>query len=157
MAARRSIVYWNWQRTAVVAIAILAGLQFFRANLPHPAATDTPAASRYTSGVIVDAPVVIAPHDFVSYKTEFNRRTTIRGEFFTGNNKTRVECLLLDAANFELWKAASDNRSISATGYVPGGKVIRVVEPGTYYVVISNRSAVDADAEKTVQVSFTAE
>src|SRR6476661_4978935 len=157
MPASRSIFYWNWQRTAVVAIAILAGLQFFRANLPLTAPAEELPAKRYTTGVIVDAPVVIPPRDHLSYKAEFNRRTKITGEFFTANNKIRIECLLLDAANYELWNASSTYRSISATGYVPGGKVVRVVEPGTYYIVISNRSAPDSDVEKSVQVKFAAE
>src|SRR5829696_646277 len=157
MSERGSIFYWNWQTATVVVIAVFAALLFFRANRPPSVAADTPAAPRYTTGIIVDAPVVVPPHEFVSYKIEFNRRTNIRGEFQTGSVKVRVECLLLDAANFEAWKAAGDNKRISATGYVPGGKVIRTVEPGTYYLVISNRDGADAEKEKTVNAKFVAE
>jgi hypothetical protein len=157
MSERKSIVYWNWQRTAVVVIAVLAVLQFFRANSPRPVTNVVPAAPKYTTGTLVDAPVVIPPRDFVSYKIDLNRRAKLNGEFQTGDEKVRVESLLLDAVNFEAWKAASDNRRISATGYVPGGKVIRVLEPGTYYIVISNRDGTDADREKTVNARFAVE
>ena len=152
----RPTVYWNWQRTAAVVIAVLAVLQFFRANRPRPAA-DIPAAPKYTTGTIVDAPVIVPPHEFVSYRAEFNRRTDLKGEFQTGSRKVRVECLVLDAENFELWKSGSANESIAATNYVPGGKIIKVLGPGVYYIVVSNRDAPDADTEKTVRMSFVAE
>lgn len=149
-------LYWNWQRTAAVVIAVLAVLQFFRANRPRPAA-EIPAAPKYTTGTIVDAPIVVPPREFVSYRAEFNRQTNLKGEFQTGSKKVRVECLVLDAENFELWKSGSANERIAATNYVPGGKVIRVLEPGVYYIVVSNRDAPGADTEKTVRVSFVAE
>jgi hypothetical protein len=157
MFESRPNFYWNWQKTAAVVIALLALLQYFRANRPRHASADTPAPPRYTTGTIVDAPVGLAPHQFVSYNVDFNRRTNLRGEFQTGDVKVRVECLLLDAANYEAWRASSDNKRISATGYVPGGKVIRVLEPGTYYIVISNRDGADSDKEKTVNANFVAE
>ena len=149
----RPRVYWNWQRTAAVVIAVFAVLQFFRANRPRTAA-EIPAAPKYTTGTIVDAQVVVPPHEFVSYRAEFNRRTNLKGEFQTGSKKVRVECLLLDAENFELWKSGLANKSIAATSYVPGGKIIRVLEPGVYFIVVSNRDAPDADLQKTVRMSF---
>jgi hypothetical protein len=153
MPDRGSIVYWNWQRTVALAVAVLAVLQIFRANRPD-AGTAVPPAPRYTTGTIVDAAIELAPHEFVSYKAEFNRRTKLTGDFQTGQIKVRVECLVLDEANFEAWRSGQAFKSISATGYVPGGRVVRVLEPGIYYVVISNR---DGGEAKVVNAKFAVE
>jgi hypothetical protein len=156
MSERRSLIYWNWQRTAVLVIALLALLQFFRANRPSNPRNSSDAF-KYTSGVIVDAPVVVPPRDFVSYKIDLNRRTKLRGEFRTGDREITIEILVLDAANFDAWKSGAPNSRISATSQVPGGKVIRVLEPGTYHIVLNNREGPNADVEKTVQATFAAE
>ena len=158
--SRRTYSYWNWQLGAVVVIAALALLQFFRANRPPAASTqqgETAAVSRYTTGTIVDARVVVPAGDFVSYKMEFNRRTKIEGEFRTGDLKVRVECLVLDDGNFEKWKAGTEFKSVSATGFVPGGKIVRTVQPGTYHLVVSGRGGPGPAAEKSVRASFAAE
>jgi len=156
MGISESRVYWNWQRTAVAVIAALVFLQFYRANEPR-SANVFPLASRYTSGIIVDAPITVPAHDYVSYKVDFNRRTNLKGKFWTGDKKIGIECLVLDAANFEAWKAAAAYKSIAATGYVPGGKVDQVLGPGIYHIVLSNRAAADSDSEKTVQTTFLAD
>ena len=154
--SNRSIFYWNWQRSAVLVIAALALLQFFRANRPPVVPRGETAVSRYTTGTIVDARVAVPAGEFVSYKMEFNRRTKLGGEFQTGDTRVRVECLLLDDANFEAWKAGTEFKSVSATGFVPGGKVVRVLPPGTYHLVISNRGGPGEQAEKSVRATFTA-
>lgn len=149
-------VYWNWLRTAAVVLAVVGVLQFYRANRPAPVSV-LPTAAKYTTGTIVDAPVVVPPRSFVSYRVEFNRRTDLKGSFQTGDKTIRIECIVLDQANFEAWKSGASNQRLSSTGFVPGGKIVRVLEPGIFYIVISNRDAVDAEQEKTVQALFTAE
>lgn len=158
MAENRSVLYRSRQLSAAVLLAAAVIILIFRANRPAPPTEipETSAASKYTFGTIIDAPVVVPPNGFVSYKVDFNRRVNLKGEFQTGNIKVRVECLVLDAQNFEAWKLNTENRRISATGYVPGGKIIRVLEPGTYYIVIANRGS-DAGVEKTVRTRFAAE
>ncbi len=151
MSVSDQLLRWNWQRTAILVVAILAILQLYRANRPPPPAPPNRAVIYTAAGPIVDAAVAVPAGDFVSYKLNLNRRANISGTFESGNKAVEITCIVTDAANFEAWKDGKAAKHVADTGEVPAGQVARKLEPGTYYLVLSNR---DGRSAKTLRASF---
>ena len=66
--------------------------------------------------------------------------------------KARVAVLVVDETDFEKWKQQSEFKGRVSTGYVPGGKINPVLEPGSYYLIIDNRAN---ETPLSVQTNFT--
>lgn len=138
----------------MVVVIAFAGFQFFRANRPlTPKPGPTPFVS--TIGTVVDETVNIPAGDFVSFKIALNRRARLKGLFQTDSRKNTVECLVVDAENFERWKNRSEYKSLAKTNYVPGGRIESVLAPGEYYLILDNRAS--SDSAKSVQANFSVE
>ena len=151
MSFSDQLLRWNWQRTAIVIVAMLAILQLYRANRPPSPAPPNRAVIYTASGPIVDAAVTVPAGDFVSYKLDLNRRANISGTFWSGNKGVEITCMVADAANFEAWKDGKPARHVIDTGEVPAGQIDRKLEPGTYYLVLSNRAG---KSDKTLRAGF---
>ena len=140
---------WRWPLTFVVALFVLLVLQVIRVNDPRrPSHIER---IEYSSpGPLVSKSIVVPAESYYPIRINLNRRAKIYGTFRTGDLKSSVDVVVLDDANFEKWKIGSEYRSIIQTGYVPGGRIAPVVEPGTYHLVIDNRrstlpQALDSD------------
>jgi hypothetical protein len=68
--------------------------------------------------------------------------------------KSKVAIVVVEEANFEKWKLQTDFKPRVGTGYVPGGKINPVLEPGTYFLIIDNRSNPNP---QSVQTNFVLE
>jgi len=145
---------WRWPIIIVVVLLLLLGIQILRVNRPPPVLTTTRPVPYSTPGLLVSGDLVIPERDFYAREIDLNRKTALFGSFMTGNIKSRVSVLVLDSKSFERWKSNSDYRPVTETGYVPGGKVSPVLEPGSYFIVIDNRSN---DSSRNVRVEFKLE
>lgn len=115
MSFSDQLLRWNWQRTVIVIVAMLAILQLYRANRPPPPAPPNRAVIYTASGPIVDAAVTVPAGDFVSYKLDLNRRANIYGTFWSGKKGVEITCMVADAANFEAWKGGKPARHVLLT------------------------------------------
>lgn len=135
-----SIWRWRWPIIGIAVIAVLLGIQILRVNKRPAAPTSAPETRMYTrSGPLVSGEVVVPPADFYSSRIDINRRAKVSGEFRTADLKSRVSVLVIREDDFENWKLDSVYGSLTQTGYVPGGKIHSVLEPGTYFLIIDNR------------------
>lgn len=147
---------WIWLAVVVVVVIALATMQLLRANRPVHEVSNTSPPPLYTYGSIVEGNIDISAEQVLPYKLNFNKRTRIRGTFWTGEKSRRISALVLTEGNFEKWKAGTEFKVISNTGYVPRGKIEIVTDPGVYYLVLENRSK-EYGGDKTVEINFTAE
>jgi hypothetical protein len=139
--AEESIWRWRWPIIAIAVVAFLVGIQFVRVNKPTTSPISGSETRLYTKdGLLVSGQLFIPAADHYSSRIDLNRRARISGEFNTADLKSRVSVLVIKEADFESWKSGLQfNNSIVETGYVPGGKISPVLEPGTYFLIIDNR------------------
>jgi hypothetical protein len=135
-----SIWRWRWPIIGIAVVAVLLGIQMLRVNKRPAAPTSAPETHMYTrSGPLVSGEIVVPPADYYSSRIDLNRRAKVSGEFRTADLKSRVSVLVIREDDFENWKLDSGYGALAQTGYVPGGKINSVLEPGTYLLIIDNR------------------
>lgn len=138
---------WTWPQVIIVVLVLLGGIQFYRVNtvvsVINSGVTPTPFIS--TSGIVVEGPITIEAHGYLPFKMDFNSRVTFKGWFAATAKNSRIDCLLLNKEAFELWKNGGEYKSVAQTGFVPGGRIERVLEPDTYYLIFDNRLAGEPD------------
>lgn len=139
----------------LIVAAAVAGFQFLRANRPEPQAIASQAPI-YTRGAVVDGLLNIPADEYRSFRLNFNKKTKILGTHWTGNSRKRVLVLILAESDFEKWKAGQEFNAVTQTGFVPRGKVERVMDPGVYYLVYDNRST-EYGGDQKMEASFTAD
>jgi hypothetical protein len=144
--------FWYWPAIVLTLLLLLALVQIVRVNkrpgVPQPAET-------YTSlGTLIQDEVHVAARDYYAMRINLNRRAKLTGVFRTSNLKSVVSVLVIEEKDFNNWKLNFEYNSIVQTGFVPGGKIAPVLEPGTYYLVIDNRGG---DRERRVRVEFILE
>ena len=143
--------YWYWPAVVGALLIFVALIQIVRMNEPKPpaAVTDT-----YTGrGVLVQEVINIPARDFYVTRINLNRRAKITGSFRTDSLGSHVSVLVVDEKNFNNWKLGLDNSALVKTGYVPGGKISPVLNPGVYFLVIDNLS----DEPRSVHAEFIVE
>lgn len=146
---------WRWPIIVTTVLAVLLGIQIWRVNNRPALSVSEPETRNYTRlGRLVSGEVFVPPADFYSSRIDLNRRAKVSGEFRTGDLKSRVSVLVIREDQFERWKLDSNHGAIAQTGYVPGGKVRSVLEPGTYFLIIDNRRNNDG---RQVQADFVLE
>ena len=134
------LLRWRWPIAIVTVLLLLIAIQVMRVNRPRLSVSDVTPVTYATPGFPVSDDLVIPARDFFARQIDLNRRMTLFGSFQTGSIKTRVSVLVVDEANFEKWKNNAAYAALVETGYVPGGKVTPVLQPGRYFIVIDNRS-----------------
>jgi hypothetical protein len=136
-----SIWRWRWPIIAIAVLMVLFGIQILRVNKPASVPNSASEVRTYTkAGPLVSGQLVIPAADHYSSRIDLNRRAKISGEFKTADLRSRVSVLVMKEADFDNWKTDLEYKnSIVETGYVPGGKISPVLEPGTYFLVIDNR------------------
>ncbi len=141
---------WRWPIIAVSVLAVLLALQMLRVNKrPEPSLHEI---RTYTSlGPLISGDVVIPAAEYNSTRIDLNRRAKISGEFRTSNIKSRVSVLVIKESDFMSWKVDLKYYPIAQTGYVPGGKISPVLEPGTYFLILDNRRN---DSSQSVHAEF---
>ena len=142
---------WPWI-IAVVLISIGA-FQVFRVNRPLREKPLTEQV-RYTYGPVVNGPITIEPRSYLAFKIELNRRTDLAGNFRTAARSESVAARVMSADEFELWRNGSEYKHISQTGYIPGGKISLVLDPGAYYLIFDN---LHSDKPQTIEANFEVE
>ncbi|MEO8573126.1 MAG: hypothetical protein ABI481_04085 [Pyrinomonadaceae bacterium] len=145
---------WRWPIIIVAVAILLLAVQMFRINRPRQIGTAPDPVTYSTPGVLVSGDLLIPERSFYVRQIDLNRRMRLSGSFMTGSRKSRVSVIVLDRPNFEKWKLDSDYTSVAETGYVPGGKVTPVLEPGTSFVVIDSR---DNESSGSLRVEFKLE
>jgi hypothetical protein len=130
---------WIWQGAIVLGIVAFVAILIFKANPPKERVElDRPKIS-HTSGSFVSGPATVDPESFLNYKFTLNTKKRLVGKFTTAGYKGKVECLVLDEKNFELFKNGGEFQRRVGTGSIPGGKIDRTFDPGIYYLVFDNR------------------
>lgn len=144
----------RWPVIAVIVVMMLAAIQILRVNQPAatPVQEDSPAIKYTESGPLLSGNLWIDPSSYRSVRIDLNRKAKIAGTFTTQNSKQRVAVLLLDETNFENWKSQIEFVPIVTTGFVPRGRVSPVVGPGSFFLVIDNRSN---DKKQYLEADFT--
>ncbi len=139
---------WFWLKVGLGVVVVLAAIQFYRVNRPEPvtAPSDTPVAAQYSEGEIVNGNVAIEPGEFRFFRINLNHRATLRGNFKISAKSPWIECLILDEANFEKWKANGEFTFLVKTNPVPVGRVHRDLGAGIYILVFDNRSSKEKPA-----------
>jgi len=146
---------WQWPAIISVVVVILLGIQFLRVNKRDETAAPSAAPITYsTPGPVLSGDLKIGGGEFLATPITLNRRAKLSGEFQTGSVKNRVAIMVLDEENFEKWKAQTEFKSRVGTGYVPGGKISPTLEPGSYFLIVDNRSNADP---KSVTADFILE
>ncbi|MEJ7849172.1 MAG: hypothetical protein WKF92_13905 [Pyrinomonadaceae bacterium] len=133
---------WTWPQVFIIVLLLLGVIHFYRVNavsLVPVAATPTPFIS--TTGIVVEGPVTIEAQSFLTFKMDFNSRVTFKGWFAASVKNSRIDCLLLNKEAFEIWKNGGEYKAVAQTGFLPGGRIERVLEPDTYYLIFDNRLA----------------
>ena len=144
-----------WPIIAITVVAILIIIQALRVNkVDETPVTATAPKSYSTPGPVVSGNVTIGGGEFLSNEITLNRRAKLSGEFQTGSVKSKVAIVVVEEANFEKWKLQTDFKPRVGTGYVPGGKINPVLEPGTYFLIIDNRPNPNP---QSVQTNFVLE
>jgi hypothetical protein len=153
LGTERSIWIWRWPLIAVAVLASLTVIQFIRVNNKPPPA---PTATRsYTpSGQLVSGDIQVAAADYHATRIDLNRRAKISGSFRTSDLKSTVAVFVIKESELEAWKSNSKFEQQARTGYVPGGKINPVLEPGTYLLIFDNRHN---ETPRTVNADITLE
>ena len=145
---------WIWLAVIAGVLAVLLIFQFMRANRPAPEANRSQAAV-YTTGTIVEGELNIPTDQYLSYRMNFNKKSKLIGNHWTGDTKRRVLVLVLSDQDFEKWKAGGEFKAVIQTGYVPRSKVESVIDPGVYHLVFDNRSK-EYGGDQKIDANFTA-
>lgn len=130
---------WIWQGAIVLGIAAFVAILVFKANPPKERIEMERPKISYTSGSFVSGPVTVELGSFLNYKFVLNSRKRLIGKFTTAGYRGKVDCLVLDEKNFESFKNGGDFQKLVGTGSIPGGKIDRSFDPGTYHLVFDNR------------------
>ncbi|HUR97443.1 MAG TPA: hypothetical protein VMZ26_05175 [Pyrinomonadaceae bacterium] len=142
---------WRWPIILVIVLFLLLAVQMFRVNRPRQTVASPDPIPYSTPGVIVSGDLLIPERDFYGRKIDLNKRTVLFGSFMTGSIRSRVSVIVVNEQNFERWRLGSEYQPVTETGYVPGGKVTPVLEPGTYFLVLDNRANA---SPQSVRVEF---
>jgi len=135
---------WQWPAIISVVVAILLGIQLLRVNKrDEPGAPSAAPVTYSTPGPVLSGDLKVGSGEFLATQITLNRRAKLSGEFQTGSVKNRVAIVVVDEENFEKWKAQTEFKSRAGTGYVPGGKISPTLDPGTYFLIVDNRSNPD--------------
>lgn len=134
---------WFWSKIAIVVLVLLGVFQLFRINDDPPASA--PPVVRYSYGSVVDGVVKVSAGGFLSYRINLNRTTYLKGSFDTLSEKLRIECLVLDEANFQKWKSGEEYEAASDTGHLPTAIISPRIGPGVFYLVLSGFKNPDKD------------
>lgn len=144
--------FWQWPAIVIAVLLFVALVQILRVNdRPHEASTVEPYVS---SGPLIEDNIQIAAHEFYARRISLNRQTKLSGVFGTDSIKSHVSVLVMDEKNFNNWKADMYYEAVTQTGYVPGGKVEPVLQPGNYFLVIDNRRS---EVPRSVRAEFILE
>ena len=146
---------WTWPQIFFVVIILLGAVHIYRVNAVRPATVVGPLPFKSTTGTVVDGPIIVTAGGFLSFKMDFNSRVKLKGWFSTNSKANRLECLVLTQDAFELWKLGKEFQAIAKTGFIPGGRIERVLEPETYYLVFDNRQ--HGEPEKIFEALFKIE
>ena len=140
---KRSGWNFNWAGIVLVVGFVLAVVWVFRQNPPSTPADAAEKKSMWTSGKIVEGPVMVEAKSYLSFPMNLNKRSTLTATFTTGENLKKLTFSLFAAADLERWKSGEEVRFLTNTGPVPRGTVKRVLEPGNYFVVLDNRAGAE--------------
>ncbi len=144
-----------WPVIIAVVLVLLALIQIVRVNQPKSSVSEKVEQLYTSNGPLVTGTIAIQPRDFFSKRINLNRRSKLTGTFRTADLRSEVSTLVIDEQHLEQWKTGSeDHKFLSRTGYVPGGKVSLVLEPGAYLLLIDNR---ENDEGRTVHADFQLE
>ena len=137
LGTERSIWIWRWPLIAIAVLAALTVIQIIRVNKPAP----SPAVIRtYTpAGPLASGEITVAASSYHAVRVDLNRRARISGTFRTSDLKSRISVLVIRESQLEAWKNDLEFEQQARTGYVPGGKINLVLEPGAYLIVFDNR------------------
>ncbi len=142
----------RWPLIVIVVLAALFGIRVLQINKIEPI---SPQTSAYTNaGRLMWGDVTVPAGDHHSIRLELNRRAKISGIFRTAKVKNRVSVLVLKESEFDSWKLDLNYDFVSRTGYVPGGKINPVLEPGIYFLIIDNRRN---NSDQSVRAEFILE
>src|SRR5262245_15229411 len=91
-----------WLKIGAAAIILLLAFNFYFVNrTDSPAASPTPIPVQYTEGEIVNGRISMGPREFVPYRVDLNRRSTVNGNFRVEGKDPWIACLILDEPNYE--------------------------------------------------------
>ena len=131
----------RWPAIAFVVVLVLAVIQAIRVNQPPPPSSEPAQLVKYAGkGPLLTGEIAIAPNSFHATRIDLNRRAKLSGTYRTPNTKQTVSVIVLDETNFENWKAQQNYQALVETGFVPGGKISPVIGPGTFFLVLDNRT-----------------
>ncbi len=150
--------HWNWSWAGIIVVVgvVLALIQIFRVNPPTPTVLPNESAKTiWTNGTIVKGVVEIPANGFLSFPLNLNRRIKFKGSFRTGDSDKRLELLILPGDDFEKWKTGGSFKPLVQTGFVPRGKVDRVIEAGNYFLLLDNR--LNSEARRLIESDFFVE
>lgn len=147
--------YGFWLKIGGGVLLILVGINAIRINRTEPPLSAPTPIVENTLGPLFFGTVSIPAKDFLSYRIAVAKRSKMSGWFTVNGRKSRVGCYLMDSVNFENWRNGSQFNTIVSTGVVPGGRVERTVEPGTYFLVLDNRHSTEVPA--VIDANFSVE
>src|SRR5215204_5229495 len=98
---------WRWPIIVVVVLIALLAVQMLRVNPSRPAVATQKPVTYSTPGILISGDLSIPEHDFHARQIDLNKRTALIGSFMTGNIKSKVSVLVVDAPNFEKFKLNS--------------------------------------------------
>ncbi len=142
-----------WPAIIVVVLIFLALIQILRVNQPESRGVEGLTHLYTSKGQLASGKINIQAGDFFSKPLNLNRRSKLTGTFRTANLRSMVSTVVIDEKDLEAWKVGSEHNFLARTGYVPGGKINLVLEPGTYLLLIDNReSEVDLSLDADFQL-----
>ena len=127
------VSFWLKIIAAVAVILVIAS--FFAVNREVPRPVDLPTVE-YSSGEVAVGDFAIPEDGELSFRILLNRRSLLKGDFASVGKRKLIECLVLDAENYQARKSGGEWNALTRTGYVPGGRLNRELSPGEYRVVI---------------------
>jgi hypothetical protein len=135
------LVSHRWLLIIGSVVVILLLIQIVRVNRRPVNTLQERAVPTYTAaGSLVSGEISIEPNQFQSYKINLNRRARLTGTFQTGSVKRRVSVLVVKGSDVDDWVAnPALSTRIVETGYVPGGKVSPMLDPGEYLFIVDSR------------------
>ena len=152
---KRSGGIFGWTGIVLISAVGLAAIWVVRQNPPSTPAGAAENKVTWTSGKIVEGPIEVEGRGHVSYLMNLNKRSTLRATFTTGDSAKRLTFSVLKAADMERWKAGEEVKLLTNTGQVPRGTVTRVLEPGSYIIVLDNRAG--SEPMRLVESDFEVE